>query len=73
MCNSAEKSKYWDLFEAVMQDYTGTESLGSESRAGSPEGIGTGERFSRLSRLGLRGANFSPTLPGGFLDAGSGR
>ena len=26
MCNCAENSKYWDLFEGVMQDYTGDES-----------------------------------------------
>jgi len=26
MCNCAENSKYWDLFEEVMKDYTGAQS-----------------------------------------------
>ena len=26
MCNCMENSKYWDLFEAVMKNYTGEES-----------------------------------------------
>ena len=33
MCDCAKDSKYWDLFDEVMKDYTGTESSDSKESA----------------------------------------